>query len=197
MKRTFLFLILLIAFVFSLNKFINNFIADVYYVSAQEAAKDKDFPRARKHSRLAVKYNNKEPLYYRGYGKVLLSSQLSRSISDQLPTFKEQAYENLETAYSLNEKNLATLRNTIPLYYFLALNEISTDTGEKILDERFLEISKNQFKMLKQTYPNDLGILIDVTKYEKKLGLDNDVEKNINSAKILRPDIVEWHEVFN
>jgi len=109
---------------------------------------------------------------------------------------KEEGLKNLEKAYDLNPKNLATLRNSIPLYYFLAAEDMEkAGTGENI-DTDYLSVTRTYYSALKNNYENDLGLYADIAKYEKKLGLVEDFNQTKIRAAAMRENIIEWHESF-
>ncbi|MFC1622299.1 tetratricopeptide repeat protein [Patescibacteria group bacterium] len=154
MKKTFIYIIISIIYIFSIFIFSKHFLADIYYKMPE-----------------AVVLNPNEPTYYRYLAKQHL-----------LEDNEEAAFEDIISAISLNPKNLTTLRNIIPIFYFLGPG--------------YIPQTLEYFAHLKKTYPNDLGILADIAKYEKRMGLMTDFKKTYEIGKKLRPDLVEWHESF-
>jgi len=151
MKKPLLVAIISVTYIFSMAFLAKRFVADVYYKEPK-----------------SVVLNKYEPTYYRYRAKQRL-----------LEGDKVGALSDVEKAVAVNPKNLTTLRNIIPIYYFLNVSE-----------------TQEYFNYLKITYPNDLGILADIAEYEQKLNHMEDFRQTVQQAKSLRPDIVEWHKSF-
>ncbi len=176
-----------------MSKFMNIYVADVYYTASKGDMENGLLKDAEKNINKAISLNVKEPAYYRQRAKVMLGTLI---LAEDAEETKLVAQKDLETAQKLNVKNLATLRNSIPLYYFLAIGDISDIVSDQNIDEKYLPVTRNYYDLLKDTYGNDLGVLADVAKYEKKLGLGREYEQSWQRAYELRPDITNWHESF-
>jgi len=174
------------------GKFINLYFADVYYTASKSELENGQIEDAAEHIVRASKLNNHEPAYRRQKAKILLAT-LIWADEDEV---REEVLKNLEKAYELNPKNLATLRNSIPLYYFLASGAMEKVGNGENVDADYIAITRNYYLSLKNTYQNDLGLYADVAKYEKKLGLDGDFSETKKKAEIMRNDVIEWHEAF-
>lgn len=193
MLRTILIILISGTYLFLMGRFINIYLADVYYKSSRQALEQGEIRKAGDHIIKAVRMNSNEPAYYRQRAKVLLATLVW---SEDRSEVKQGVLENLERAAELNPKNLATLRNNVPLYYFLAVNDIENGSSGKKIDPKYLPAAKDHYSKLKNLYNNDLGILADVAKYEKKLDLEEEFIQSKRRAFKLRPDIVDWHESF-
>lgn len=86
----------------------------------------------------------------------------------------------LEEAIELNPNNLATIRNAIPLY--------------ASLDKT---VARAYFADVKSAYSTDVGILVQIGKYEKKVSLESDFIKTTQMIRELRPDLLDWHPDLN
>ena len=192
MARTVL-LFLLVGVYFALvGKFVNFYFADVYYTASKSELENGQLEDAADHIISAVKLNGQEPAYRRQRAKILLATLIW---ADEDET-RAEIQKSLKRAYELNPENLATLRNSIPLYYFLASGVMEEVGSGENINADYLTVTKNYYSSLKSTYKNDLGLYADVAKYEKKLGLDEDYEQTRGKAKSMREDVIEWHESF-
>ena len=175
---------------FYIFKFYN---ADIYYKKGQDYIKEGKTAEALHYADKSVTLNPLEPNYYRGRAKVntvlLVSSQDKQTI-------KQRIYDDLKKALELNKDNLVTVRNAVPLYYFLAVGDVYKTPGKDNYDEKYIDYVKEYFNDTKNKYPNDVGVVVGVAKYEKKLGLEESYQGSVNRIKLLRPDLLEWHELF-
>lgn len=178
--------------------------ASAQYFDAGEIQKALDF------SNKAVHLNPNEPFYYRQRAKTYMLTTVGQT-EDQPAYIKTRAYQDVITAQNLNPQNLATLRGEIPLYYFLALKDISktaNSQNERLdsigrgdinskegdrLDQFNLELARNYYLKLSQNYSNDVGVQTQVAKYQKMLGLQDDLDSTVSMIKNLRPDLLEWY----
>lgn len=178
------FLILFFYFAF-INKVAGIYIADLYFTNSKVLLEDKDFDASLTEINKAVGINKQEPAYLRQKARVLLAQRVLAPDDSEKEKLGAKAVNTLYRAQKLNPKNLATLRNIIPLYTILADDE-----------EEILESTRNYYSHLKNTYPNDLGIFIDIAKSEKELALSEDFQISKVVITKLRPEILDWHEVF-
>ncbi len=194
-KRAFLLLLVPVGYFYFLSVVLNLFIADMYFASAKYKLENGEIENSLKEINKSISSNSNEPQYFRQKIKILDAKRI---------LVKEAEIEKIEGSIlsllleseSKNPKNLATLRNIIPLYYFWIGKE---GTDEEITNpnrEEKIKVARVYFLKLKNTYYNDLGILVDVATYEKKLGLMQDYELTKAMATNLRPDVIEWHESF-
>jgi len=174
------------------GKFINLYFADVYYTSSKSDLENGQLEDAEEHIVSSIKLSSYEPAYRRQKAKILLATLIW---SDEDET-REEILENLEKAYDLNPKNLTTLRNSIPLYYFLTSGAMNKAGSVENVNADYVTVTRNYYATLKNTYQNDLGLYADIAKYEKKLGLEGDFGETKEKAEIMRNDVVEWHESF-
>jgi hypothetical protein len=103
-------------------------------------------------------------------------------------------YEDLKKAEDLNPDNLVTLRNSIPLYYFLAVEDVFLRSGPDNLDQEYSSETIAFYEKIKERYWSDVGVILSVAKYEKRLGLTDEYRKSVNRVRELRPDLLDWHE---
>lgn len=140
----------------------------------------------------AVALNPFEPAYYRWRAKANLLESIYMS-PDEREATKDAILADLEKSRDLNPENLATLRNNISLYYFLALQDTSEESP---VDEEFLSVTRAYYASLKEAYSTDLGVLTSVAHYENRLGLTKESEVTENMIRSLRPEILEWHPLL-
>jgi len=176
----------------ALRTFLGLYVADVYFEKSQDALQGRQLDKAIEFANLAVDRNPLEPNYYRGRAKVYIVSLLGL---DEKTAFliKNNALSDLQEAYKLNTHNLVTIRNVIPLYYFLAAKDLSKPASTDNVDERFLPVTRDFYRKIKDVSPNDVGVCVLLAKYEKRLGLMDDYEESIQKIKDLRPDLLQWN----
>lgn len=141
----------------------------------------------------SIDYNNKEPNYYRHKAKVYLAATTSQMGEQERNSLKNLALTDLETSFDLNQHNLATVRNNVPLYFFLANKNLNEPTSEENLDKDYLEYTRKYFAYTKRFTPNDVGTFVATAKYEKRLNLKEEYNYSLNKIRELRPDLLEWH----
>ena len=180
---------------FSLWSFywIKIYISDIYFKKSQIYLTAEHTDKAQDYSDKAIKFNSFEPNYYRGRAKVLTVSLVDEK---DLGAVKDRILKDLKKAEKLNPNNLVTLRNAVPIYYFLAIEDISLTSGILNLDPMYLPVTKEFFKTLKETYSHDVGVVTLLAKYEKKLGLDAEYLESRTIVERLRPELLDWHESF-
>ena len=173
--------ILVVLFQYSI---LNIYSADVAFRRADKYLSGSDIERGLVEVNKAIFKNPQEPIYLRWRAKMYIAASLGmeKEMRDYL---KGLALADLEKAYNLNPKNLATLRNSVPLYYFLALG-----------DEKYLPIALSYFEKLEQLSSTDVGIEVLLLDYKEKLGQAQEAEKNFLNIQKLRPDLLEWHPVL-
>lgn len=147
--------------------------ADESYEGAQKALDNRETAKALYYANKSIKKNPREPRYYYGRAKVLLGSDS-----------REDALGDLEAARELNPNNLVTLRNMVPLYYFLAT------------EQTYLAEAQKYFNEIKHYSPNDVGVYALLAKYENKLGLGKGMRESVENVNRLRPDLLEWYLVI-
>ncbi len=159
--------------------------ADILITKAEIALEQTKTETGLEVANKAIRLNPQEPYYYRQRARIYIV--LGK---------KDKALADLTKAYELNPNNLATLRNNIPLYYFLSVEDIYQPTTQNNLDQKYIAIAKQYLSELKHRFPNDVGTLVDIAKYEQKLGLTTEFAQSVEQIKVIRPDLLEWHEVF-
>lgn len=174
---------------------VKTYIADIYFKRSQIYLTAEDVGKAQGYANKAIKFNPFEPNYYRGRAKVLTVSLVDNEAATSL-NLKGRILDNLKKAEELNPKNLVTLRNSVPIYYFLAVKDVSLISGILNTDPIYLPITKEFFKTLKDNYSYDVGVIALLAKYEKKLGLDAEYLESRKIVERLRPELLNWHESF-
>ncbi len=191
-KKVALTLILTLIYFYFLLGLGEIYIADYFDVKSDEALSNGDVHEALRLSNKAITYNPKEPSYHKQKAKVLIASTVYTSNEDR-EVLKDMALEELLVALESNPMNLATLRNTAPLYFFLANKDLSEPSTKQNIDEKFLPIAQEYFKQIQNYAPNDVGVQVMVAKYQKRLALSDDYLQTIENIKALRPDLLVWH----
>ncbi len=160
------------------------FMGEVYYSKAQFYLDAGNYKKSLNFVDKALENNSNEPAYYRGRARSYLGLYLEFENDPKLKLLlKNTALVDLKKSTDLNTLNLASFRNAISLYYFLAYDNSS-----------FVSITQNFYAYLKNNYPSDVGIYVAIAKYEKRLNLLEDYTKSLEKIKKLRPDLLEWHE---
>lgn len=161
----FLLTIIVTAFyVISICSFAKILGGEIKFAESKQAAQQKNITKALKNINKAISKNPKEPRYYYERAKYLI-----------IQNEPSKALENLNIAENLNENNLVSLKNMIPIYSFLPKEQ-----------------AQDYYNRLKQKYPNDTGVLVQIAKYEKSLGLNEGYKETIKMINDLRPDLTEW-----
>ena len=105
-------------------------------------------------------------------------------------------YLDIKKAIELNPLNLVTIRNSIPLYYFLAVKDVGNVSGIDNIDTEYLSTVKEFFQNTKYRYWNDAGVISTIAKYEKRLSFTNEYQESTKRISELRPDLLEWYPSF-
>ena len=123
---------MLVAFEF-FNICYRNYTADKLYEKAKDAIERQELSKAFDYAERAIKLNPLEPNYYRMRARVLINYLPHKDKS--VRTFTKQLIVNdLKNAYNLNTENLVTIRNLVPLYNFVAAEDISLPAGSENID---------------------------------------------------------------
>ncbi len=146
---------------------LNIFRAEIFSAKSENSLNKQEFSLALEYANRATRLNPNEPAYLRRRAKILLLFPLAGQKE------KDLARKDIQKAILLNPHNLATLRNSIPLMY-----QLSPQTF---------------YRKLYNTYPSDAGILVSLAYYQRKLRLEEDLQKTLSQIKKLRPDLLEWH----
>lgn len=172
--------------------FINLYSADVTYSYAQDNLSKVSVSSLIKAATASIIANPQEPAYYRGRARLYLTASAGEDRTT-IKKLKELARMDLENALRLNPHNLATIRNALPLYYFLAISDLAQPLSMENIDSEYLNITEKFFTQVKKDYPNDVGVFVVVAKYEERLGLQDNYNVSIARIRELRPDLLEWH----
>ena len=187
-------LVLLITALF-FNICYSNYTADKMYQKAKDSLDRSELSNAFDYAESAIKLNPLEPNYYRMRARVLINYLPHKDTSTR--TFTKQLIVNdLKNAYILNTENLVTIRNLVPLYYFLAAENISAPAGPENTDPNFFEAAKNFYASIKDYSKNDVGIYALLAKYEKRLNMMEEYNVSVERVRALRPDLLDWYESF-
>lgn len=181
-----LILLLIIVYIFSVKTFGKIYRADLYYKNSQKQLVLGKEEVALKNAQIAIYLNPNEPRYRLGKAKIFLTTRDNN--------LKAGAVDDLKKAYNLNPKNLVTARNSVPLYYLIAINDVYKKPGKENLDVRYVEVVKKFFSDMKRRYPNDVGVYVLIAGYEKKLGFDTEYKNSIERIRELRPDLLQWYK---
>lgn len=175
-------------FVYFLGRY---YFADVNFKKSQDLIGAGFEDEALYYANKSISLNPLEPNYYRGRAKILTVFLVSSEGSERV---KEEILEDLIKAQSLNPENLVTIRNSIPIYYFLAVEDVFLSPGAENVDEKYSTLVKEFYQNVKKDYWSDVGVILSIAKYEKRLGFDKGYEASLKRIEELRPDILEWHE---
>lgn len=178
--------VLTVVYISLLKIFWNAVSADESYIDSQRALKESNFERALLYANKSIEKNSNEPRYYYGRAKVYIGN-----------ANKDEALADLQKAQELNPKNLVTLRNVVPIYYFLSIFDLSKTSSVNNLDEKYYTVTKAFYSDLKNYSPTDVGINVLLAKYEKRLGMEQEYKKSLEIIKSLRPDLLDWHPNLN
>jgi hypothetical protein len=171
------------------------FIADVYAKLSRASTDAAEISSAMNYANKAIDLNANEPSYFRQRARVYVSMEGQNSKVME-KAIKQAAQFDLETAYRLNPNNLVTVRNLVPLYYYLALKDPLSpvlEAAQGNIDPEFLSAAKNYFDKVENISPNDVGVYALLEKYEKRLGLTEEYNLGILKIKKLRPDLLDWY----
>ncbi len=158
--------------------------AELSYERSIDMAEKSKFEESLANAAIAAELNNKEPRYFYNLAKIKLLTG----------TPKEEIYKNIETAIDINPKNLVTLRNVSPYYYFLSLENLDiSENQNRTFDPKYRSLAKEFLFKLKTEYPNDLGVQILIAKNEKRLEFTKDYYDTLKKIATLREDVLEWH----
>ncbi len=169
-------------YIMALTTLTSRYSADVDYRTAQDLLKASKITESFTKINSAITKNPMEPDYYRHRAKLYI-----------VYNKKEEALKELEASLTLNPANLATVRDNIPLYYFLASKDLTQQASPENIDPQYITIVQNYFRTVKNLYPYDAGVYVAIAKYEKRLNLQDDYAKSLERLSILRPDLLEWH----
>ncbi len=177
-------------------QFAKHYLADVASKASNSYFETGEIQKALALSNKAINLNPQEPFYYRQHAKTYLLTTVGQS-ADQITHTKTRALVDILTAQDLNPRSLATLRGELPLYYFLALTDLSATAKElpqaNQSDPFYLEIARSYYQKLAKNYPNDVGVQAQIAKYQKMLGFADDYSNTVANIKKLRPDLLEWY----
>ena len=177
------------------KSFYTKYSADVYFSNSEKLLEEFELEKALNNATESIKNNPLEPNYYRQRAKVYLT--MSAVFDDDYKMgLKKSALDDMYMAYDINPNNLVTIRNLVPLFYFLSVQDYTLSASDGNVDQAFLPITKNFYEKIKNIFPNDAGVYVLLAKYEKRLGLIAEYAASVKKVEELRPDLLEWHENF-
>ncbi len=179
-------------YVWALSVFWQIVSADESYVDGQRKYKAGKQEIGLSYANKSINKNPHEPRYYYGRARIYLALTTNQN-KESAEALKKLALNDLQKATKLNPNNLVTLRNVVPLYYFLAIKDYTLTSTNNNIDQEYIQITINYFQHLKNTYPKDVGVVTLVAKYEKKLNLNQEYKQSLEMIENLRPDLVQWH----
>ncbi len=188
-----LLLILWLLYFASLYFLLRIYYADVNFKKSQNLLRTNEAKRALLYADRSISLNSYEENYFRGRAKVNTVLLVGSENTDLL---KNSILLDLEKANDLNTNNLVVIRNSVPIYYFLAVKDIYLESGRDNIDEVYINVVKKFFEDTKKSYWNDAGVVSLIAKYEKKLGLDDEYNKSRERVRVLRPDLLNWSDSF-
>ena len=184
-------ILLVLIYLGIMNMLAGMYFADVNNVKSEYLLNKGRAQEALDYANQAISQNPMEPSYHRQRAKVRIVQAFGENETGLKDTYRDLALEDLNQAYQLNPINLATLRNNLPLYFYLISEDVNKDTTT-VIDEEFAKVVKQYFSYIKDYTPNDVGVLVLVAKYEKRLWTD-DYRETLGKIKLLRGDLLEWH----
>jgi len=190
-------LIFSLIYFYALSLLVDMFRADIYYQKSKNYFADKKLEAARDHINKAIELNPQEPRYFWGRARIYTLAVGEYELAKQpveAAKLRANALEDLDTAYKLNRKNIVTIRNSIPLYYYLTVKNFATSAPNTDVDPNAQEITKNYYAMAAQKSATDVGLYALLAQHQKKLRLEPDATQSRNKVKALRPDLLEWYE---
>jgi len=189
-KKIFLTAFILVLSVQSLYTLNTIFSADINFKQGKIALSQGIYDSALLYFNSAIEKNPNESYYYEGRSQSLVFLSLLSEKPEDRKALKDLALKDLEYGFNLNPKNLRFIRNNISTYYFLGVKNTEMPVT---YDYDFRDTVKDYFYFIKTAYPTDVGILVDLYKYEKLLGWEEDYIVTLDRIKSLRPDLLDWH----
>lgn len=177
-------------------QFFKQYLADVASKESDLYFERGDVIKALALANRSIKMNPHEPFYYRQRAKTYMLTTMGQS-ADEISYIKASTLKDLLRAREVNPDNLATLRGEISLYYLLALSNLTEASQQKSQDNTtdifYLGLAKDYYQTLSERFYDDAGVLTQIAKYQKMLGLENDYQNSVERIRILRPDLLEWY----
>ena len=171
-----------LCFLLFLFKFV---IADYYAIKGDTFLENGDYKSALSYFDKAILLNPNQPNFYikraTAYGFVAMFSD-----DKNQDFFKNLAIIDLIKGLKINNNNTKYIRESFFVYSLLALKQQPTSP--------YYLIAKKTFAHYKDFYRSDLGVLVDIAVYEKRLGLKDDLQITLSQIKKLRPDLLDWYQ---
>src|SRR3990167_11343329 len=138
-------LFLIFIFFTAINSFYAKYTADVYFSNSEKLLEEFELEKALNNATESIKNNPLEPNYYRQRAKVYLT--MSAVFDDDYKMgLKKSALDDMYMAYDINPNNLVTIRNLVPLFYFLSVQDYTFSISEENIDRDFLPITKSYYE---------------------------------------------------
>ena len=190
MIKTFKVIFIWTCYFFTMALVLKIFFADVNYAFSQKSTLVL-YEKKLESAVEAIDLNPNEPAYYVGKAKIILTSPYYGNIPDSFEKF--EVLSLLKHAQELNKSNLVTLSNSISLYAYLAKSDPTSNFSSNNIDLDYIEYARSFYSILKYDYSTDVGILVKIANYEKKLGLEKEYLETIDMINLLRPGLLDWY----
>lgn len=189
-------IVLILGLIWWLGILLTKYSADIAFKDSENLLKEGRGIEALRYANKAILRNPQEANYFRNRARIYISMALATSDNpNETLTYKILALEDMKNAYNLNPNNLVTMRNLLPLYYYLSIDEELSETPNEVGDS-FLHITTRFFDTLKNMAPNDIGVYLLVARYQYKLELFDAYFQTEAKIKMLRSDILDWYSII-
>ncbi|HXK52412.1 O-antigen ligase family protein [Candidatus Nomurabacteria bacterium] len=166
--------------------------AEYFYSKARNAILNGSVSASNENIDVALRLWKYEPNYYLQKAKALTLQTLDTK-PNMHAQLKKQAIANIEKGIKINPNNLATKRDALGLYYFLAINDLAMPSSKDNIDNATIGDFLDYSEKLQTDYPTDLGVQIQAAKYQNLLGLEEKFKESLVRIETLRPDILQWN----
>jgi hypothetical protein len=167
--------------------------ADRAYSLSRDFASESDLAGALETAQFAVSLSPRNSLYLVNYARVLAEFSHEKCSLDiaLVEDCKEASLDVLSRAHEMNPHNLRMRRDSLHVYYLLATG-CSREEQVSFYEEK----ASSYFNLLKDSYPLDVGLLVDVYGYEKLLDFEEAKPETLRKIRILRPNLLEWYPLL-
>lgn len=142
----------------------------------------------------AVRLNPNEPFYHRSKATVYLAATIIEGVSDEdKMVLKARALEELEKAFGLQKNNLVNVKNLIPLYLFLALDD-SNNLENATVDRGYVNHAIKMYTEVENISPNDSSTYLSLGKNYRLLKERDKAREMLEKALMLKPDLTSAKE---
>ena len=99
----------------------------------------------------------------------------------------------LNLGYITNKKDIKYIRDSFNLYSKIISKDPSILKNKTVNNDNYLSCVSCLLYKLKIENSNNLGLLIDVYKFEKDLNLKDELFITKSMINDIRPDVLQWH----